>query len=1062
MTSITTQNKVISVNADTKELTISTVNKNITVREGDEVLLSVMKDDALIGQTSKVNFTGDAKVTKSGDAVNIEISSTQTPFAPTLALHFAGIYETLQNLTDAIPSPTENIQAIVISPSEKYYHGVGGSWVELAPVGSFHPTYLGAYDTVQDLETAEPSAPDSSFAIVGAVSARQFYIKESGSWTAIKGTDLPALTGRVSTLEGRMGVAEGHLQSLQAADQVLQSNINQKISGIHVEDEDNNAFDEITGLYFEGATLEDQSGGDVKVKISPKITVANGQEPDSTALTGNALVFDGATISSAPGDANVIRVDMPSAGGSGIEIDNGVANLAGVKKVNFPTSEILAKSPTEVDIVPYIKASYQGREALVEDLEIQPPLKIEAQQGEQYKYNLYVDPSAYESQHSQSCLLRRSADLYVRGGVATPVLCDAEIVPLGEHFSIDHVKQGINVQDNTGGDTAATGGQLTELLASIGFFDNAPEDGNVKAWFEYHDPASPLAPEILVGVDGDPILYERIYKAGESLSPIILSGAMRATGQAPVILKVETSFSPTEEIVINPDKTMVCINQFSDGYETSVARIEFQRRAMVNIIPVIHDFKLPLGRITGALEGITRTDTVIGANEGMDATDAFGVINMTDVIASINNGQLRIRDNGTIADFYIDFQLDSDRTHMLRGREVKAEVGMLNPDNAFRLAMYAWTGEGDKQPNLYNSRNNGVPIIDQKWVLVNSAFFAENVSGSEQNSVVLGTVPANANNIAFFIYPDSEQSPSDITLMQFDVESLDKFTGYIEKELVHLNQVHLELDTSYAEFAASQGRYTINNNPGGNPMPTGKLLKGKANIELDHTINPIVGSQLPQYDGAIKFNADGQVKLSKTYRVCNETSADSTVTFSDYLFNADGSKSVIAESEETFTVPANTKPPGIVRTIPAYTIVVEAGQAIGGNAVSNKVDGAYLETTSGADFFVQTIVEFDEAKTRAYEDSPDLISAPIPKASIVDRRVYSFTGNTLQNIVIDVDIPADVHLSEIEVIKESGTTKTSVKDCEFAYDSSTKKLTVHVGTGVTQGNIYLTFWSGVA
>lgn len=96
--------------------------------------------------------------------------------------NFVGFYDDISELQDAQPTPPEGLQAIVLIPSEFYYHATGGSWVKFAPVGEVHPSYIGAYDTLQDLQTAHPSPSDGDVAIIGK---RRFYIYASGSWDAL-------------------------------------------------------------------------------------------------------------------------------------------------------------------------------------------------------------------------------------------------------------------------------------------------------------------------------------------------------------------------------------------------------------------------------------------------------------------------------------------------------------------------------------------------------------------------------------------------------------------------------------------------------------------------------------------------------------------------------------------------------------------------------------------------------------------------------------------------------------------------------------------------------------
>lgn len=189
-------------------LTLKLTNNTEVVITGwsDLTGINFKDDDSEVGNFDSVNFKGDGvQVSHSNGELQVEINKEAS--APTLSLQFSGIYDTLQDLKDAIPSPTSTQQAIVIKPSEKYYHGVGGSWVELAPVGAFHPNYLGAYDTVQDLQAAEPTPADDSLAIVGTT-AKSFYFYDGSKWDQLTHTDLPSLDARVTDVEGKVTTLE--------------------------------------------------------------------------------------------------------------------------------------------------------------------------------------------------------------------------------------------------------------------------------------------------------------------------------------------------------------------------------------------------------------------------------------------------------------------------------------------------------------------------------------------------------------------------------------------------------------------------------------------------------------------------------------------------------------------------------------------------------------------------------------------------------------------------------------------------------------------------------------
>lgn len=95
---------------------------------------------------------------------------------------FVGFYDEINELNDAQPNPPDGLQAIVLAPSEFYYHANGGRWEKFAPVGEVHPSYIGAYDSLADLRVAQPSPNDGDVAIIGK---KKFYIFDSGTWDAL-------------------------------------------------------------------------------------------------------------------------------------------------------------------------------------------------------------------------------------------------------------------------------------------------------------------------------------------------------------------------------------------------------------------------------------------------------------------------------------------------------------------------------------------------------------------------------------------------------------------------------------------------------------------------------------------------------------------------------------------------------------------------------------------------------------------------------------------------------------------------------------------------------------
>lgn len=666
----------------------------------------------------------------------------------------------------------------------------------------------------------------------------------------------------------------------------------------------------------------------------------------------------------------LLRIDSTIVLGQGLSIEeagdqgNGVV----IKLDQPPSSQPAASTGSSVSI-----GQQWGHYGLVNDVtEINTLYPLEVNQGQAGPGQrspgiavISIKPDAYEPAQGKSCLLKSELLTLVRGQKPKAIYMSGELVPTGEWFHLNPAASGVDVQDNTGGDTAVTGGQLTEVLASVSFDDTVPDDCNIKIWVEYKDPSNPIDSRILKDATGHPIVYEREYGAGNKIGTIILAGAFYAKATQPLKVVVEHSLSSNEQLSVNRQKTMVCINQFGQGWATSVARIEFMRRNGIEIIPAIQTFTPNMRSLSSEIRGITVPASILSSGEDDDTLNQFGLRPITEVVAEIKDGAVTVKDNGKIADYYFDTILDNVQTSMLRGQTFQCYISLENPDNAFELEAYSWTGNPDQIGSVYRSRSNGAISVIQGWSRIDHLFIAEDASKIPASHTLSFTVPETANNVVILLRPEVDQQPNTMVLSEFSVGTPKTVRAYTEVERNIPHEEHLRYSEVYSEWVLPVSgfasiRYTINDTTEGNPMPIGKVEKGKAPIEIDHTVNPVAGSSMPQYDGALKFTADGEASISKTYRVMNETKNDSTVTFWDLLFDVDGNPSKIPGSEKTFTVKAHTVYPGKLCTIPAYAVDVEKGQRVGGRAKASQTDGAYVETRAEKDLLIQTVIDFNK------------------------------------------------------------------------------------------------------
>ncbi|MGL5280618.1 MAG: hypothetical protein ACRC8W_02550, partial [Plesiomonas shigelloides] len=466
--------------------------------------------------------------------------------------YFVGIYQDLAALQDAVKAPGNNYQAIVISPSEKYFHSVGGQWLELAPVGAIHPTYIGAYDTVQDLQAASPSAADQSVAIIGT-QARAFYIKLQGIWNAITGSDLPSLTARVQVVESGLSsttaIAHGNTAAIQQLDQdikadmqVMQSDIAQKISGLHVEDIGNHAFDDINALHFIGATVSDDGSQQATITIDKqKINVSNGQEPSSKNFDVENLEFPGANLSTRDnGRIAVVALANPatgidvtvdgtdyadqkaiefeqftavkqgdklvltpptSTGGGNLILDDGTSSIGGITKIEVPTSKLVDKSAGVVELTPRVSfenlsGGYDTFSA--HTLTVASPLKVESSKNspsgppDPDRVTMTIDPAAYERQHTASHLayLADETNIVGKKGItkhAGALWFEDIVYSSPTYIQIDRNRKLIGIQEYDGLDPNVTGGQDYLIAFRVNMKGVAPEDGVVKVYLNEYD-----------------------------------------------------------------------------------------------------------------------------------------------------------------------------------------------------------------------------------------------------------------------------------------------------------------------------------------------------------------------------------------------------------------------------------------------------------------------------------------------------------------------------------------------------------------------------------------------
>ncbi|MGL4466108.1 MAG: hypothetical protein ACRCUK_01275, partial [Plesiomonas shigelloides] len=987
------------------------------------------------------------------------------------------------------------------------------------------PTYIGAYDTVQDLQAASPSAADQSVAIIGT-QARAFYIKLQGIWNAITGSDLPSLTARVQVVESGLSattaIAHGNTAAIQQLDQdikadmqVMQSDIAQKISGLHVEDIGNHSFDDINALHFIGATVSDDGSQQTTITIDKqKINVSNGQEPSSKNFDVENLEFPGASLNTRDnGRIAVVALANPSAGidvtvdgtdyagqkaiefeqftavkhgdklvltpptstgGGSLILDDGTSSIGGITKIEVPTSKLVDKSAGVVELTPRVSfenlsGGYDTFSA--HTLTVASPLKVESSKNspsgppDPDRVTMTIDPAAYERQHTASHLayLADETNIVGKKGITkhSGALWFEDVVYSSPtYIQIDRNRKLIGIQEYDGLDPNVTGGQDYLIAFRVNMKGVAPEDGVVKAYLNEYDELGRDS-GILVNSSGQPMAAERSYKAGEKLGALDVIGVVKATALRYFSCNVEDTFNDAYLTLTDSTEgvTGLMVQSITVDEKTGPALLQFEADTNQDISFSSH--YLGPERLDFAwLVRSNEAPVSIAGGIGLTMADGYGFYNLTPVKFGSVNNHLQISDNGSdIADFNLHRIFNAEETQMMRGRDVDVTVTLTNKDMGFRIALLKWDGKPDMYTKeIYKTRTNDSIDLQAGWTIAGELFISEDAIQDDHVATKRFTVPVDANNYAIMIYPTNAQQPLTLLLKDLRLDVTDPFTGYV----IHFSEMDRERALAFSEqhmtlYQDNQGygalRYTINGND--QPMPIGVLGKGEADVSIDNTLNTIAGTMAKGGEGGLEFKTDGKVTITTALRLWNEKSVAAAVMFWYELVEVGQQRgTMIDASKGTFAVHVGAQ--ATLFYMPTFSIDVTAGQRLILRVTGDGPDCAFLQSVSPSAPMLYTTVTFDELTAGAYDDP----FAGIDMSSFTNVR-YGFATADIDffnksSISVQVDIPDDVDLVVLSAIKENQDLSVeSVARLGWKYFNTTKTLSISFGETVPVGRVIL-------
>ncbi len=876
------------------------------------------------------------------------------------------------------------------------------------------------------------------------------------------------------------------IESLKTGQRVLESNIRMKPDGLHIEDVDNNAYDDITSLHFTGATIADVTGSDANIVIKPKITVADGQSIGNHSYEGNAIVLNGATVRPDPNDKDVILVNYNSSGsslklsdgvgrasdiseikleGADITSSNNIANIhipfkhfadiasrdawttkyrqvvkypviclvesnedgdtlfykynvapatwsqldvtgsaspsgAGLNisdkdldvglanKLDFLNGKILEDGTGGVQYTPYITYANQGGGYEMfngKQINALPPLKFEIakagpNQITEDEVMLEIRHNAFERLHAPSYLTYLGREVEVVGKVNVgakghhdgAIWFDDVVTPSGLYISEDRNNKAYGIEEADGKDPNITGGTAYLVAFRAHMRGKAPDDGMVRAYL-YNKNIDPFEPKgYLTDSNGQPLVVEKHYKAGDELGTLDVMGIVKAKALQEFSCHVVDDFS--DDTLVLTDRaeggTGLLIQALTSDEKTGPGLLQFESDTAQNI----KFTSRYLGESISSIKWLVQypmAEAETSPRDALPMADGLTFQALSNIVVGVSDNAFHFKDNGKdVCDFMFGKIFSHEETKMLAGKDLDIVLQLTNKNDAFRVGVFEWDGEPDKfTPKVFTGRNNDALVMGANWKEGGSMFIAEDPLHEYSTKMGTLTVPATAKNFAVMIYPVTAQDPMTLDLKEFQVNVSEPFIGYYLEAPEMKNESYLHFNKQFKRFTQdTQGfvslRYTLNDAVDGLPMPCGMEKKGAADVTIDSTVNTINGSGAKGGEGAIKLQSDGEVTLSTTLRLWSEKdpSETSTVDFWFSKVSTDGNTyTKIPESETSFTVKGGTQ--NALYTMKTFTINGVSGDRIALRGKADKADGAFLECTSNDKPLVNIDVTFNELVT---------------------------------------------------------------------------------------------------
>lgn len=649
---------------------------------------------------------------------------------------------------------------------------------------------------------------------------------------------------------------------------------------------------------------------------------------------------------------------------SGIELDDGSTNKAGVTKINLANMELsgVTDGSTEVTLtakgsaVTFVdggtKADFIATKVQSMDKSIRIAKIAEG----------VADLSKGTTDHNEGIHARLGNDQNLNSNIPKSKLYFGDTrVKGGQTVYADMNTKSFVIQDVDPQDDPNISGGTTFVIAL--YYEPSPfennifkQDGSVEIEL-VDDSDNPI-----LDVEGSPMGAIIDYKAGDKERPELYIGETQAKGFTRVHFKIKPNF-PSEELISVGANTQLCIQSITKDESSGLALLSFMSYTGYSIAfdtKYYGDNSMNLS--SRLLFPETEKETGVSFE---DLGQEMYLDTKSNCKISIQDYHLNIIDDGsTLPIFTLGKYYTALDAKYMGGKNYKVTATLTDNHNAFYVSILRYTGIEDVAPKpVVESYGNSSPVFTTGWALVESMFIPENVVDGDHDVSKDFTLPVDAKALAVVMYVGSSETPLNLKLKDLEGDISPWFNKLIITDNSHISEKYLlghrEVYQSKVLMPSGVAGYRFTAGSADAKVPFGIVSGGDGKIINDNSWQDAGAYDPNKVQGDMKSLVDGTIKMSYEARCYNEGATMSQVEFVLSKVEQDGTFTEVAGSRVTTTIEANRIKPKII-TSKDFTFETKKDDTYRVFMRSDKNDGFYIEAKTDGFPLFKSDIYFDE------------------------------------------------------------------------------------------------------